>query len=258
MGDNYQDLVELGFTGIDHFANKYHDKVYGSLPAWHLPNRHKHDRQHPPPHNHHHHRDRSRSHSVPPAADENFAPRDREREWRDGRDRDEPDGEVVGQGRAPYRHPGGYLGGYQVTARAPSPPFDYAPRPRNVPYGYGDRGELDDRGRPYPIRRRSLSYSPPRREKSLPPRKRSSSPNHNRMFATVVGALAGGVAGNAVKKGNTWTTVGGAVVGGIAAREAEKVYDRHKHREEYERAEREQWRGERRREREREREMEWR
>lgn len=45
-----------------------------------------------------------------------------------------------------------------------------------------------------------------------------------------MGALAGGLIGNAAKHGNTYTTVGGAIVGGIAAREGEKWYDRHEER----------------------------
>jgi uncharacterized protein YcfJ len=112
------------------------------------------------------------------------------------------------------------------------------------------------RGRPYPpARYRSMSYSPPRRdfrEESEHRRKRSKSPNHHRAVATIVGAIAGGLVGNAVKKGegpsSTLTTVAGAVIGGLGGREIEKEYDRHKEKR-YEEEERRERREARRRER---------
>jgi uncharacterized protein YcfJ len=61
----------------------------------------------------------------------------------------------------------------------------------------------------------------------------------------VVGALAGGLAGSRVKKGegmpNTAATFIGAVVGGLGAREGGKVFNEYKER----RAEKKQGKGER-------------
>lgn len=72
------------------------------------------------------------------------------------------------------------------------------------------------------------------------------------MAATIVGALAGGVVGNGLNKGegSKWTAVAGAVVGGLGARELEKAYDRRKDKD-FEEEERRARRDERRRERER-------
>ncbi|CAI6334828.1 unnamed protein product [Periconia digitata] len=104
------------------------------------------------------------------------------------------------------------------------------------------RPETDDfeaahgRRRPRPARRGS-SWSPPRRRLDEDqgssrhghgPRARS--PNSYRTIGTIVGALAGGLAGSQVKKSegvpNTMAAVAGAVVGGLGAREAEKAIDR--------------------------------
>ncbi|PVH92429.1 hypothetical protein DM02DRAFT_635366 [Periconia macrospinosa] len=53
-----------------------------------------------------------------------------------------------------------------------------------------------------------------------------------RTIGTIVGALAGGIAGSQVKKGekvpNAMATVAGAVVGGFGAREAEKAIERNR------------------------------
>ena len=48
---------------------------------------------------------------------------------------------------------------------------------------------------------------------------------------TVGGAVAGGVAGNAVTGGSTLGTVGGAVAGGVIGNEAGERYDEKKARE---------------------------
>ncbi|PSN65413.1 hypothetical protein BS50DRAFT_575436 [Corynespora cassiicola Philippines] len=136
----------------------------------------------------------------------------------------------------------------------PPPPFGHAER--RYDGGYHEDGWRREGGRPGPHRRPS-SYSPRRSDKhdSTPRRVRSKSPNHHRVAATVVGALAGGLVGNAAKKGHDGLlpTVAGAVVGGLGARELEKLYDRH----EDKKAEAEARRERRRREREREREREW-
>ncbi|KAF2638779.1 hypothetical protein P280DRAFT_519647 [Massarina eburnea CBS 473.64] len=166
----------------------------------------------------------------------------REDDWRD-RGRDDAYTKNVEQ-RAYYNSPTdrGALAvrrdvsrGDELVARAPDP-RQYGHEERYERYEESERAV---RGRPRPSRRPS-SWDPPRRRsaerrwESPPRRPRSKSPNHHRAVALVIGALAGGLAGSKLKKGeavpNTVATVAGAVVGGIGAREAEKVYDRHKER----------------------------
>jgi len=48
----------------------------------------------------------------------------------------------------------------------------------------------------------------------------------------IVGALAGGVAGNELNKGDTITAVAGAVIGAVGAREAEKRLQKRKEKRE--------------------------
>lgn len=124
-----------------------------------------------------------------------------------------------------------------------SRPYGYG-RPRDEPYGDGFGAE--DRGRAWlPTPYRSMSHSPVRREMRVdsPPRRgrvRSKSPKHHGAAATLVGALAGGLIGNAANKGGhgTLSTVAGAVIGGLGAREAEKMWDRHEDRKAEEEEER--------------------
>ena len=62
-------------------------------------------------------------------------------------------------------------------------------------------------------------------------RRRSKSPPGKGFASSVVGALAGGLVGNELNKGDTLTTVAAAVIGAVGAREAEKQWDKRKERE---------------------------
>lgn len=86
---------------------------------------------------------------------------------------------------------------------------------------------------------RSPSHSPPRNSRSLYApratsprrRRRSKSPPSKGFASSVVGALAGGLVGNELNKGDTLTTVAAAVIGAVGVREAEKQWDKRKERE---------------------------
>ncbi|KAF2119688.1 hypothetical protein BDV96DRAFT_642702 [Lophiotrema nucula] len=282
--DEYGELIELGIEGVDRVTDKYHDHIYGAVakgaskaPRPHFgknknknknrdTNQNTPPQQQPPPQEREEREDRSFRRDSRGERDREsgerrppnmYAPERRERDWEEDGNVDAPDRGYYSQGVGSAVARRGPPLGYEVARRAPSPPEDYG-RPRDfAPYGApsGAQRGLGDRGRPSSSRMRSYSYSPPRRERPREDRherKRSTSPNHHRAVATIVGALAGGVIGHRVKKGegelSTLSAVAGAVIGGIAAREGEKMYDRHKE-ERYEREEREERRGQRRRER---------
>lgn len=245
MADGYDDLFELGFEGLDKLTNKYHDKVFSIGDKRHswaeaankekgqrVPTNGRRDSVQQQPR----YIDPQRRRASSPAPTRMYT-QDRRREAdREvyGSVREEEaryyatpaNNSVVSRSRDPYE----YNGGYQLAARAPSPPQSEHGSRRYDDY-YDDRRDVDRR-RPLPPHRRGSSYSPPRRRERSPPRRqRSRSPNHHRVAATVVGAIAGGLIGNTVTKGGTIPTIAGAVVGGLGGRTAEKVYDHHKDRE---------------------------
>ncbi|OAL57369.1 hypothetical protein IQ07DRAFT_34933 [Pyrenochaeta sp. DS3sAY3a] len=244
---NYEELVELGFEGVDKFAQKYHDKVYDHLPA--LPplgkkdsrgrqssqsqqtNQQRQQQRQPPDEGY------SRPRSGPPPDDNYidnrrmYAPdRQDERDYRSERDyrgeryyEDERveykgpgAGALVARGRDDFSDTRGYqVAPYQASQR-----------------GYDQSVDYYDRGRPAPQRRRS-SWSPPRsekhhgREEKNRARSRSKDKQH-RIMATVTGAIVGGLVGNQIRKGqkyDTVATIAGAVVGGVGAREASEYWD---------------------------------
>ncbi|KAF2708084.1 hypothetical protein K504DRAFT_468464 [Pleomassaria siparia CBS 279.74] len=291
-----EELVELGFEGIDRFATHFHDPCHDYLapriskrrPHWH--DRKRQEREQTQNDNrpseqrgleqqeHREQQDRG-----PPPDDDDYDDYDdkasnvyaqdtdkrkRERDWGDsrrdnrseagrddrsavgGRERgfNNASGSVVRREPVPY----GYAAGYPAAPLPPSPPvplppqWAYASRPSDA--RYGDR--FVNGRRPLPPRRRESSYSPPRRSGqgrnvSPPRRKRSHSPNHHRVAATIMGALAGGLVGNSSEKANKWTTVAGAVVGGLGGRELEKAYDRREDKKMSEEERRERRRSER-------------
>ncbi|KAH7377358.1 hypothetical protein BKA66DRAFT_158034 [Pyrenochaeta sp. MPI-SDFR-AT-0127] len=210
--------VELGFEGVDKFADKYHDKVYDHLPAI-SKSRQKQRRSSQNP-DKGYYSETYRSYE----ADANmYAPDGRqERDYRPGTDeryyeddrsyyRASDAGSGVPRGRDDLKNTRGAVAAYQ------QPQQDYS------------------RQRPAHQRRRS-SWSPPRSEKhdrderdSHKPRTRSRSRDkQHRIIATVGGALVGGIAGNQAGKGKKYDTVAtivGAIVGGVGAREASEFWD---------------------------------
>ncbi|KAJ8111472.1 hypothetical protein OPT61_g5939 [Boeremia exigua] len=230
----YEELVELGFEGVDKAVDKYHDKVYDTVgkhpPSWHW--RHRHDQkqkeQRNPPASEAH-RDDPRTYQNSQAGANMYASdRRQEREYQDRRDpryvSDEtlyyrgPDaGAVVMRGSDPYNN----AREYEVQYQQPQ---------------YNSR-------RPQPQRRRS-SWSPQRsgRERGNERRARSrsrsrsrSKEKQHRIAATVAGGLIGGLIGNQVQKGrkyDTAATIAGAVIGGLGAREASEQWDKRRTRRE--------------------------
>lgn len=256
MADGYDDLFELGFEGLDKFTNKYHDQVFNLAGRRHSSTETKKGSKHRSAPTGRRDSAQEQQRDIGRAQRRASSPtpttmytQDRRREGErdvyssvredDTRYYAAPAGSVVStRGRDPYEYPGGY----QLAPRMPTPPeAEYESRRYDAVYE--ERRDLDRR-RPLPPHRRGSSYSPPRRHEhehdrdrdrghdhSPTRRQRSKSPNHHRVAATVVGAIAGGLISNRVSKGSTITTVAGAVVGGLGGRQAEKMYDHHKHRE---------------------------
>ncbi|KAF2730944.1 hypothetical protein EJ04DRAFT_584839 [Polyplosphaeria fusca] len=275
MADEYGDLVELGIEGVDRLTDKYHDKVYGfaakKAPTFKQTN--KHPPPGPPPQQGKKLRSSSRA-QRDSDQDRGLADyEDERRMYAPERRRDggyDEDRQMNVDEKARYSGPNGGAidvrdsvrdrerDRYALAPRVASPPYGYDARPRHYE---GNEYEAYERGRPHASRYRAMSYSPPRHEyreerdhseESKHRRKRSRSPNHHRVVATLVGALAGGLVANAVKKGDgptgTLTTVAGAVIGGISGHKMEQEYDRHKEKR-YEEEERRERREQRRRER---------
>lgn len=78
--------------------------------------------------------------------------------------------------------------------------------------------------------RDSSPYSDDQSSRPRRQRKRSKSPQEKSLATLVLGALAGGVAGNELNKGDALTTVAGAVIGAVGAREVEKRRERRRER----------------------------
>ncbi|KAF2186675.1 hypothetical protein K469DRAFT_749717 [Zopfia rhizophila CBS 207.26] len=215
--EDMQDVVELGFEGLDRFASKYHDKAY-QLYDKHRPHR--------------------SSNTVPSPRAKSEPPEDRggyrsdEEEWeyptkRRGsmyareRSRDRGMGREGDAGWRPEASPGNR---------------DYYPPPPPV------NRDVAMRGDPYtaPYGNAVTRRGPPPRAPSPPPGYSLRPLNQPYRDPTVMGALAGGFIGNAANKGDTMTTVAGAVIGGIGARQVEKAWDERKdrYRKEEERRER--------------------
>ncbi|KAH8723874.1 hypothetical protein GQ44DRAFT_803164 [Phaeosphaeriaceae sp. PMI808] len=218
---NYEELVELGFEGVDKLACKYHDRVFDHLPAWKQKQQQQQQQR------------QQQQHNLPPPAN------DRQRDRRDsGAERNRND-KKSDRGMSSYSPP-------HAPSYAPDGRQDYRderderfnqPRAFFPPPGYGseyDTCQYVDRGRPVPSRMRSSSWSPPRNQRhgdgdSRRRRRRSRSRsrdldavNPHRLAATIVGGLVGGFAGNKMGKGqkyDTAATIGGAILGGIASRE---------------------------------------
>jgi len=261
---DYEELVELGFEGVDKFANKYHDTVYDHLPAWKRRQKRQQAQQ----------KQQKQQHNAPPPANEQQRARelpeedrnevyshnddmshaqsqyssypDRGQEYRgypDARDaryvqeetayRKSPNnGAIVMRDREVYADRSGY----------DTDPRDISTR-QDDGYGYDDR---QVRARPAPNRMRSSSWSPQRNQQRYNDegsrrRRRSRSRSQNReddsswhkgrLAATLVGGLIGGVAGNRATKGqkfDTAATIGGAVLGGIASSEIAERFERKK------------------------------
>ncbi|KAF2822464.1 hypothetical protein CC86DRAFT_448238 [Ophiobolus disseminans] len=257
---DYEELAELGFEGVDKFANKYHDKVYDHLPAWKQKQKrqearakkddHQQQRQHSrgPPENE---QERSRQDSpVERSRNVNFE--DDQREMSSYAPSHAPSYAPTARQdqRQDYREDRAPRADWAYQPRAPSPPPEYAG-------GYDVRRNEPQRGRPAPSRMRSSSWSPPRNERAHDDsrrrrrsrsRSRSSSNDGTRtqrIAATLIGGLVGGMAGNQFRKGqkyDTAATIGGAVLGGIASRElAERIGGKKEDRKERRQTEQEAW-----------------
>lgn len=188
-------------------------------------------------------------------------PRDRDMSFRDDRPRDGD--RDRGQEYVPPAGGASDYYGRPRTIYTPSMRSEY--RENSAPYGYGAPAYQApvpaplQYPNPYPQtppsledslvtarRRQSLrtvprspSHSPPRNSRNLyAPRatslrrhSRSKSPPGKGFASSVVGALAGGLVGNELNKGDTLTTVAAAVIGAVGAREVEKQWDKRKERE---------------------------
>ncbi|KAH9862834.1 hypothetical protein J1614_010927 [Plenodomus biglobosus] len=254
---------ELGFEGVDKFADKYHDKVYDHLPAVPIGKR----------------RHQQQSHARESRQDYNKDGQQAKPGFRDQRDLPAFSSEYQQYSTYPdkgYSHNGSGLRGGENGYRDDRTMSSYGPnsrsegdyQPRSTERYYEDernykhspdpvpRGrdtadsmgsqqmtsgyEQSDRGRPN-NQRRGSSWSPPRRHKDerknrSQSRTRARSPaakdKQHRLAATLGGALIGGIAGSHAGKGKKYDTAAtfiGAVVGGLGAREATEFYDKKKH-----------------------------
>lgn len=234
---------ELGFEGVDKFADKYHDRVYDHLPA--IPKvRRKQLQQQQNQQRSSQHPDKGyyqddiryeheaimyspdgrQEHDYRPGADDRY--------YDDGRSyyRASDAGTGVPRGRDDlYNSRGAVAVGHQLGDSQSEYETD-----REQAYQQPQQRGYD-RERPSHQRRRS-SWSPPRSEKHdrdlQKPRARSRSRDNkdkqHRIIATVGGALVGGIAGNQAGKGKKYDTVAtivGAIVGGVGAREASEYWD---------------------------------
>ncbi|KAH7406478.1 hypothetical protein DE146DRAFT_393029 [Phaeosphaeria sp. MPI-PUGE-AT-0046c] len=248
---DYEELVELGFEGVDKFANKYHDTVYEHLPAW----RRKQKRQQEQASQNQHQQQKQQQRKQPAAANEPQRSREVPEEDHDETYPNDDMSSYAQSQYAPYADRGQDYRGYpdardaryvqEETSYRRSPnagaivmrdreayadrsgydkdPRDISPQ-RNNGYGYDDR---QVRTRPAPNRMRSTSWSPPRdqrydedgsrrrrrsRSRSRPSSRDEDGWHKGRIAATLVGGLLGGVAGNRFTKGQKFDTA--ATVGG--------------------------------------------
>ncbi|KAG9194036.1 hypothetical protein G6011_04071 [Alternaria panax] len=259
-----EEMVELGFEGLDRFADRHFDKTYDSLPA--IPRTAKQKRkleqrqreymqrthgQAPkdgpyPPQNHPDKGYTSSRSAAPGSANgytsdpEMYAPdSQQDRYGRDERYYETEQNEYTAPGPG-FKVPRDRDGPSDTRGMQP-----YQQQPQSE-YGqqsaYGGGG-----GRPTPQRRGS-SWSPPRSQRqgrSKSRRRRSSSRSRSRsndmksrLMATVGGALVGGLAGNRAAKGkkyDTVATIAGAIIGGVGAKEAAGHWDERKRKKEQQR-----------------------
>ncbi|KAF2622406.1 hypothetical protein BU25DRAFT_495128 [Macroventuria anomochaeta] len=237
MGE-YEELVELGFEGVDKVVDKYHDKAFDKVgkhsPSWHR----RHDRQQqqqgvrnpPASESSRANRDTSRGRDDSESNSDMYAPdRRQERDYQDRRDTryvsDEtfyhrgPDaGAVVMRGSDPYNNARGY-----EVQQYREPQYDNRrPQPQRRRSSWSPQRSGRDRGNDRHARSRSRSRS-------------RSKDRHHRIAATVAGGLIGGLIGNQVQKGrkyDTAATIAGAVIGGLGAREASEQWDKRRVRRE--------------------------
>ncbi|KAF5846520.1 hypothetical protein GGP41_004567 [Bipolaris sorokiniana] len=251
-----EEFVELGFEGLDRFANRYWDRTYNHLPNIPRPRRNKYRQQQrqlpsgqPPQHP-----DKGYEPSSP-ISDDVYGYKSDRKMYRpneqDGYARDQRYREAE---KMDYMHtaPGP---GFRAPRRQPE--YDNEQNTQLESYGQADEQGYYY-GRPAPLRRRS-SWSPPRSRarggsKSRQVRSRSRSQSRsqlahsdakNQLIATIGGALVGGLAGNQVGKGkkyDTAATLAGAIIGGVSAREAADHWD--KTRQKKKQAKGEGWEGE--------------
>ncbi|KAJ4985155.1 hypothetical protein SVAN01_09382 [Stagonosporopsis vannaccii] len=255
MGE-YEELVELGFEGVDKAVDKYHDKVFDTVgkhpPSWHWRHRHdkhKQENQEPPVNESSRaHRDFPQHHQSGRSEAEMYAAdRRQERDYQDReyQDRDyssRRDPRYVSDETFYYRGPDAGA----VTMRGSDPynnarGYEVQPCMSDVDQQY-QQPAYDNR-RPQPQRRRS-SWSPPRsgrergNDRRALSRSRSrsrSKDRQHRIAATVAGGLIGGLIGNQVQKGrkyDTAATIAGAVIGGLGAREVSEQFDKRRARRE--------------------------
>ncbi|KAF3045356.1 hypothetical protein E8E11_008299 [Didymella keratinophila] len=262
MGE-YEELVELGFEGVDKAVDKYHDKVWEKTgkhsAGWHR--RHDRDQQHQQPQNRRppaSESSRSRNDTPRSCDDSDDGESDRDmyasdrrfdREYQD-RIRDRGDSRYVSD--ETFYHRGPDAG---AVVMRDSDPYKNA-RSYEVQVGCVNASILHsadlrqqyqhpqyDSRRPRPQRRRS-SWSPQRSrrdrgyDRGARSRSRSrsrSKDRQHRIAATVAGGLIGGLLANQVQKGkkyDTAATVVGAVVGGLGAREISEQWDKRQARRE--------------------------
>jgi len=259
--DGLEDLVELGFEGFDHVVDKFYDKGYDRFSKRKLRGG-KNDDARPP---------RARSQPpdeyMQDRSDDEEAYNQRRRDSRTqqgknvsrGRgpprtfnypqsaefanERTAQGGEYAGRRQslpvyqapehAPYQLSRAHaeLGQDQQLARGPSPRSTYSQN------RYSDPRKIQD-SRASTARRRSVDgalasapYSDTQNPRPRRQRRRSKSPQGKGLASIVMGALAGGVVGNELNKGDAMTTVAGAVIGAVGAREAEKQWEKRKDRE---------------------------
>lgn len=247
---DYEELVELGFEGIDKFANKYHDTVYDHLPAWRRKQNKKQaqaqaqqaqvqQQQNPAPPADEQPRARelpkedrdalyNQNDDMSYAQSQYSSYPDRGQEYRgypDARDARYVQEETTTYRRSPNNNGAIVMHDREVYADRSGyerDPRDISPR-RDYAYGYDDR---QVRARPTPNRMRSTSWSPPRNQQRYDDgsrrRRRSRSRSRSRenddswhkgrLAATLAGGLIGGLAGNRVTKGQKYDTA--ATIGG--------------------------------------------
>ncbi|KAL1798161.1 hypothetical protein ACET3X_002198 [Alternaria dauci] len=264
--DMAEELVELGFEGLDRFADKHFDKTYDHLPA--IPRTAKQKRKLEQ-------RQREylqRTHGKAPE-DGPYPPRNHPENLPDkgytsrstapasvNGYKSDPDMYTADSRHDRYGRDDRYYEAEQNGYNAPGPGFK-VPRGRDGPGDtrgmqpyeqqpqseYGQQSLYGGGGRPAPQRRGS-SWSPPRSQRqgrSKSRRRRSNSRSRSssndvksRLLATVGGALVGGLAGNRATKGkkyDTVATIAGAILGGVGAKEAAGHWDDRKRKKEQQR-----------------------
>ncbi|KAH7561603.1 hypothetical protein BM1_02707 [Bipolaris maydis] len=239
-----EEFVELGFEGLDRFANRYWDRTYDHLPNIPRPrrNRYRQQQRQLPSGQAPQHPDKGYESSSPISDDVYGYKSDPEMYGPDRQDGYARDQRYREAEQTDYMHtaPGP---GFRVPRRQAE--YDSGRNTQLEPYGQAEEQGYNY-GRPAPSRRRS-SWSPPRsrvrggsesrqvrsrsRSQSRPQSQLAHDDAKNRLIATIGGALVGGLAGNQVSKHNgnkydTAATLAGAIIGGVGAREAADHWDK--------------------------------